>query len=206
MQKHLMSCALAVAAAGIWLIPAATARTEERAGRLTLRNLQTAYKGESNAHARYLAFAEQAEKEGYAQVAVLFRAAACAEEIHLANHAAVIWKLGATPEARLEMSLVGSTMDNLEKSAGKGEAYERDIMYPEFIKIAELEGIPEAVDSFRYALEAEAEHYNLFAAAIRHLDQMRTPGRVYYVCSVSGYTSANRDPARCIKGEYETIN
>jgi hypothetical protein len=32
---------------------------------LTLRNLQTAYDCESNARVRYLAFAEQADKEGY---------------------------------------------------------------------------------------------------------------------------------------------
>jgi rubrerythrin len=206
MQKHSMICALTIAAAGLWLSPAAIARTGARTGEQTLRNLQNAYNGENNARTRYLAFAEQADKEGYARVAVLFRAAARAEEIHLTNHAAVIKQLGAIPQARIEKPLVRSTKDNLEKSASKGEAYERDTMYPDFIKKAELEGLSAAVESFRYALEAETEHYNLFAAAAGHLDQMRAAGSAYYVCRVSGYTSAHRDPARCVKGEFETIN
>jgi len=38
----------------------------------TLKNLQAAYNGESNAHHRYLAFAKKADQEGYKQVAVVF--------------------------------------------------------------------------------------------------------------------------------------
>ena len=36
-----------------------------------MSNLQTAFNGESNAHARYLAFAVKADAEGYAGVASL---------------------------------------------------------------------------------------------------------------------------------------
>ena len=42
----------------------------------TLDNLQAAFNGESNAHARYLAFADKADQEGYGEVGSLFRAAA----------------------------------------------------------------------------------------------------------------------------------
>ncbi len=45
-------------------------------------NLQAAFAGESQANRKYLAFAEAADKEGYAQVAKLFRAAAHAETVH----------------------------------------------------------------------------------------------------------------------------
>ncbi len=65
----------------------------------TLDNIQTAFNGESNARARYLAFAERADQEGYGEVASLFRAAAKAEEIHAASHAVVIKKMGGTPLA-----------------------------------------------------------------------------------------------------------
>src|ERR1700751_4519365 len=37
----------------------------------TLDNMQAAFNGESNAHARYLAFAAQADREGYGEVASL---------------------------------------------------------------------------------------------------------------------------------------
>ena len=67
----------------------------------TLDNLQAGFNGESNAHARYLAFAEKAGQEGYGEVASLFRAAAKAEEVHAANHAGVIKTLGGTPQAKI---------------------------------------------------------------------------------------------------------
>ena len=42
----------------------------------TEQNLAEAFAGESQANRKYLAFAKQAEQEGYKQVAKLFRAAA----------------------------------------------------------------------------------------------------------------------------------
>lgn len=91
----------------------------------TLDNLQTAYNGESNAHARYLAFAAKADQEGCGEVASLFRAAAKAEKVHAAKHSEVIKKLGGTPTAKIETPVVGSTKENLE-AAVNGESYERD--------------------------------------------------------------------------------
>src|ERR1039457_3146055 len=84
------------------------------AGTTTLENMQAAYNGESNAHSRYLAFAKQADVEGYGEVAMRFRAAARAEEIHASNHAAIIRSLGAVPQARLEAPDVKPTRDNLQ--------------------------------------------------------------------------------------------
>jgi len=48
--------------------------------------LKEAFAGESQANRKYLAFAAKADKEGYAQIARLFRAAAEAETIHAHNH------------------------------------------------------------------------------------------------------------------------
>jgi len=58
----------------------------ELKGSKTERNLLEAFAGESQANRRYLAFAKQAEKEGYPQVARLFRAAAEAETVHAHAH------------------------------------------------------------------------------------------------------------------------
>ena len=52
----------------------------------TDENLQEAFAGESQANRKYLFFAEKADKEGYPQVARLFRAAADAETVHAKNH------------------------------------------------------------------------------------------------------------------------
>ncbi len=55
---------------------------ESVASATALDNLQTAYNGECNASARYLAFAKKAEAEDYGEEATLFRAAARAEQVH----------------------------------------------------------------------------------------------------------------------------
>jgi rubrerythrin len=149
-----------------------------------LENLQAAFNGESNAHVRYLAFAEQADKEGYGKIASLFRAAARAEEIHAANHATVIKKLGATAIAKIEAPMVRSTWENLE-TAAQGEEYERDVMYPEFI--SQARGNAAALRTFNYAIEAETEHARLFREAIKHIEKMKTK-TAYYVCTICGYT------------------
>ncbi|HEY6844527.1 MAG TPA: rubrerythrin family protein [Thermoanaerobaculia bacterium] len=162
----------------------------------TLDNLQAAFNGESNAHARYLAFANKADAEGYAQAASLFRAAARAEAIHAANHATVIRQLGGEPSADIETPDVKSTRDNL-LAAIKGETYERDVMYPEFLKVARAERQTAAIRTFHYAKTAEAEHAALYTASEHNLDSMRAAGVTYYVCTVCGYTTTKINFAKC---------
>ncbi|HVJ04446.1 MAG TPA: rubrerythrin family protein [Candidatus Saccharimonadales bacterium] len=150
----------------------------------TLSNLQTAFEGESNASVRYAAFAKKAEQEGYARVATLFRAAARAEQIHAATHAKVIAKFGATPQAKIAEPVVGTTAENLA-AAKKGEEYERDVMYPEFIREAEDSGEAGAVRTFRLASAAEAVHADLYGNALENLEAQRVEA-VFYVCPFCG--------------------
>ena len=175
----------------------------------TLSNLQAAYKGESNAHMRYLEFANKADAEGFAGVASLFRAAARAEEIHAHNHAAVIRRLGAEPVAKIDPVQVRSTRENL-MTAIEGETYERDVMYPEFIKIAEQEHNTGAIRTFNHALEAEAEHARLYADALASLNAKK-PKTTYVVCVICGYTSEKLEGERCpvcnnSKEKFETVS
>jgi rubrerythrin len=163
----------------------------------TLENMQAAYNGESNAHARYLAFAKQADKEGYGEVASLLRAATRAEKIHATNHAAVIQELGAVAQARVEELVVKSTSENLE-AAIKGETYERDTMYPDFLKQARSDRNSRAVRSLNLAKTAEAEHAKLYAAVLANLERLKgTQGVAYYVCPVCGFTVRETDFAKC---------
>ncbi len=100
----------------------------------TEQNLADAFAGESQANRKYLAFAQQAEKDGYKQVAKLFRAAADAETIHAHAHLRT-------------MNGVGKTVDNL-KTAIAGETHEFKKMYPEFIEAAKQEAQKAAERSF----------------------------------------------------------
>lgn len=177
----------------------------------TLNNLQAAYNGESNAHVRYLAFADRADQEQYGEVASLFRAAAKAEDVHASNHAAVIKKLGGTPEAKIETPVVKSTQENLE-AAIKGESYERDSMYPEFLKQARNERNRDAVETLNYARTAEIEHSKLYSQALNDLPKLKgSKSKDYFVCTVCGYTTAQIDFSKCPscfshKDKYEKVS
>ena len=188
MKKCAFSLALLLVVA--FILPATAFATK------TLDNLQTAFNGESNASTRYLAFAKQADKEGYKQAASLFRAAARAEEIHAQNHAVVIKKLGGTPQAKIETPDVKSTSDNLIVAI-KGEVYERDVMYPDFIKQARAERDTAAIETFNSALTAEADHAKLYTNSKENLGSMKTAGVKYYVCTVCGFTTAKIDFENC---------
>ncbi|OKH21601.1 rubrerythrin [Hydrococcus rivularis NIES-593] len=161
----------------------------------TLKNLEMAYNGESNAHVMYLDYAKKADEEGYKGVASLFRAAARAEEIHKENHAKVIKEMGGTPQNTIATPEVKSTQENLQHAI-KGESYERDTMYPDFIKEAKAKGEKNAVQTFTYAGNAEAGHAKLYTEALNNLDAWKAP-KQFYVCSVSGQTAMNANETNC---------
>ncbi len=151
----------------------------------TLENLQTAFNGESNAHARYLAFAKKAEAEGYGKVASLFRAAARAERVHFERHAKVIKKMKAVPTAKIDSPDVKSTAENLQ-AAFDGETYESTKMYPEFLAKAEKDQIKDAVDAFEDAGAAEAVHASLYKKAMENLPEWKGKNKKFYVCTFCG--------------------
>lgn len=162
----------------------------------TLENLQAAFNGESNANAKYLAFAKKADEEGYKKVASLFRAAARAEAIHFANHAVVIKKLGGTPTADIQTPEVRSTIENL-RTAINGETYERYFMYPEFVAEARKSKNLEALETFNFALSAETEHAKLYAEALANLDEWKAAPATFYVCPKCGFTTSDPDLEKC---------
>lgn len=187
-------------------LPAAAAVPEDQQ---VLVNLQTAYEGEINAHARYLAFARQADEEGYGKVASLFRAAARAEQIHAHNHAAVIRDLGGIPFARVDGPMVRSTRDNLI-AAVQIENEERDQMYPQFIANALAAGRRDAVRTLTRARNAEADHSYLGALALVDLEQLKgSRATEYYVCPRSGRTMTPEQIADCPEcqrqGDFEVV-
>ena len=147
----------------------------------TEQHLKEAFAGESQANRKYLAFAKKADREGYAQVAKLFRAAAEAETIHAHAHLKAL-------------KGIGSTAENL-KEAISGETFEYESMYPPMIKDAEAEGHKAAARSFSYANQVEKVHADLYSRALDNLGQNQEV--TYYVCSVCGYTCESEVPDSC---------
>ena len=118
---------------------------------ITQRNLQDAFAGESQAHMKYMVFADQAEREGLANIARLFRAASYSEQMHATAHLRAL-------------SGVNATAKNLEVALG-GENFEIDEMYPSYSAVANLQGEKAAVSSMDRAFQAEKIHSKLYARA-----------------------------------------
>jgi len=164
---------------------------------ITVQNLLTAFEGESNAHAKYTAFAVKADADGQHGAASLFRAAARAEQIHAANHARVIKQLSGEAQCEIHAVEVKTTLENL-KAALSGEQYEIDTMYPGFLAEATERKNTAAIRTFTGALEAEKTHARLYGEAIALLvggkkDTWIGAARDFYVCPVCGYTSETEE-------------
>jgi len=150
----------------------------------TEKNLQEAFAGESQANRRYLFFAEKADKEGYPQVARLFRAAAEAETVHARNHFNA-------------MDAVGTTKENVMAGA-VGEHYEFTRMYPVFIDQAEQEQNERAERTFLYANAVEQVHHRHFEAVLKALNEGKSlKDEPYFVCQVCGNTVPGEAPEKC---------
>lgn len=188
---------------------AAVTPAQAKVSQQTLDNLNAAFQGESNAAHRYEAFAKKAESEGHNQAARLFRAAAKAESIHKENHKQAILALGGKiRDFKLDELKVATTAENLQ-AAIKGESYERDTMYPDFLTQAKADEAKEATRTFLYAEKAEAEHAKLYQQALDNLGQQQDAP--IYVCKVCGYTTMKLPERNCPScresvSEYEKIN
>ncbi len=137
----------------------------ELKGSRTEENLKAAFAGESQANRRYLYFAQQADVEGYNDVAALFRSTAEGETGHAFGHLEYLEQVG-DPATGLP---IGNTKDNL-KAAVAGETYEYTDMYPGMAKTAREEGFDEIADWFETLAKAERSHANRYQKALDELE------------------------------------
>lgn len=150
----------------------------------TEKNLKDAFAGESQAHMKYMIFADKAEREGKPNIARLFRAISYAEQVHAMNHFRIL-------------GLVKSTADNAQ-SAIDGETYEVDDMYPAFLSDAKDESADSAQKSIIWALEAEKNHIDIYKKAKEAADRDSDAGfGDIQICEVCGHTVEGDAPEEC---------
>ncbi|MBN1663849.1 MAG: rubrerythrin family protein [Deltaproteobacteria bacterium] len=147
----------------------------------TREALYKAYEGEAKAALRLKVFAEKAQKEGYKQIAKLFRVISFSEEIHGARALKVLKEVKSTEENLAE------SFQNEQQVAG--------VAYNEFIKKAEEEGDKAAVLHFSQSRDAEEIHAKLYKQALDHFMEERDT--TYYVCKVCGYVADGLLPDVC---------
>ncbi|MDQ1301960.1 MAG: hypothetical protein QG637_1882 [Chloroflexota bacterium] len=151
---------------------------------MTKANLQAAFAGESQAHMKYLAFAQMAEREKLPNVARVFRAAAYPEEQHATNH-------------QRALSGIGKTLANLE-AAFAGETFEITEMYPAYIEVAKTQEEKRALGSMEDAVAAEKVHAALYARAREAVAAGKDAELgILWVCDVCGFTGEGEPPEKC---------
>jgi rubrerythrin len=164
----------------------------------TTEDLLAAFKGETTASAKYAAYSKKAEQEGHREIALLFKAASTAENIHANNHKAVLEESGTKVAPIKPEFTVNSTKENLQ-DAIKGETYEATTMYPEFLKNADAAGNQLALISLNYAFKTEKKHKVMYENALAYLgnNTVKSLSRIYYVCPTCGNTYDTTPPMRC---------
>ncbi|MEM5793608.1 MAG: rubrerythrin family protein [Candidatus Aenigmatarchaeota archaeon] len=168
----------------------------------TLENLTKAFIGESQARNRYTFYASVARKEGYEQIAEIFKITAFNEKEHakrLFEHMNELKK--DIKEIQVEASapiVLGSTIENL-KAAIEGENYEHTKMYPEFAEIAQKEGYPKIAGRLRSIAIAEKHHEERFRKLLEQLEKgtvFKKKNKVWWVCRECGYVHFGEEPPK----------
>lgn len=120
----------------------------------TIKNLESAFAGESMAHIKYRYFARLARAAGDEATARTFEETADQEVMHAFGHLDLLYPAAEmTPARCLEMAI-------------EGETYEYTEMYPSFRHAAEQEGNAAAVKEIDEQIAESKEHADRFAATL----------------------------------------
>ena len=121
---------------------------------VTLKNLESAFAGESMAHIKYRYFAKLCRAAGDEATARVFEETADQEVQHAFGHLDLLFPADRMDPARcLEMAIAGET-------------YEYTEMYPQFRHAAEAEGHDAAVEEIDHQIGESKEHAARFAATL----------------------------------------
>ena len=121
---------------------------------ITIKNLESALAGESQAHIKYRYFAKLARAEGFEEVARHFEHTADQELLHAWGHLELLVGKPSTKEC-LEMAI-------------EGETYEFTTMYPEFLAEAKSE---QETAEYKDQIAESREHAEQFAAVLARAEK-----------------------------------
>jgi rubrerythrin len=119
---------------------------------VTIKNLEAAFAGESQAHTKYRYFAKIAREEGHEEVAKHFEHTADQELLHAWGH--------------LELLVGKPSTKHCIEMAIEGETHEFTIMYPTMKAEAESEGNAVAAQEAADQIAESKEHAEQFKAVL----------------------------------------
>ena len=124
---------------------------------ITIKNLEAALAGESQAHIKYRYFARIARAEGFEEVAKHFEHTADQEILHAWGH--------------LELLIGKPTTKECLQLAIDGETYEFTHMYPTMHAEAVAEGNTEAAREAEHQIAESKEHADEFKAVLARAER-----------------------------------
>ena len=123
-------------------------------GSVTVKNLESAFAGESMAHIKYRYFARLCRAMGDDATAKVFEDTAEQELLHAFGHADLLFPATQmTPQRALQFAIAGET-------------YEYTEMYPSFRHAAVAEGHSEAVREIDEQIAESKQHAQMFQAVL----------------------------------------
>jgi len=169
----------------------------------TAENLLKAFAGESQARNRYTFYASTAGKEGYEQIKAIFLETADNERMHAKLF--YMHLVGQLNEDPVEIAAgypvaFADTKKNLEYAAN-GEHEEWNALYPEFARVADEEGFPEAAKTFRQVALVEKRHEQRYRKLLRNVCEnsvFEKKSKVLWKCRECGHViESAQAPNRC---------
>lgn len=111
------------------------------------KEVQNNFMGETQEVGMYLAMSRQASREGYGELAEVFKRLAWEEAEHAARFAEMNGVIKETLKENIEMMLEGEKMANAEKREASEKAAEA--------------GLEDAIDFFKESSKDEGRHYKI---------------------------------------------
>ena len=169
-------------------------------GTKTEQNLLKSFAGESQATNRYLMFAKIAKREGYQQIAKIFKITAKQEIQHAKRFFRFLEGGDVEITACYPAGKEGTTAENL-KAAAMGENEEWSKIYPEFATIAEEEGFNEIAQAFRAIAVAEEGHETRYKKLLSNLEKdevfKKTTNVKWYCRNCGMIVEGEHAPEKC---------
>ena len=126
---------------------------------ITIKNLESAFAGESMAYIKYMYFAKLCRAQGDEQTARVFEDTASQEVQHAFGHLDLLMPASElNPAVCLELAI-------------EGETHEYTEMYPEFRHMAEQEGNHAAVKELDEQIEESREHAQMFQKTLEKAEK-----------------------------------
>lgn len=172
--------------------------TKSIRGTQTEKNLAISYLNESQSYARYIFYAQQANKELYYPIGVVFNETAL-NELH---HAKVFFKFleggSMSVSVPTDTGIIGTTAENLKISIQE-EQVEGYQAYLAYAKVADEEGFPVIASHFRAIADVEKHHEQRFQTYLKQVQEgtvwkRATP--IKWQCLVCGYVYEGTEPPK----------